>query len=53
MTEKTEGTRHHLFLSYASQDKSFAAKLSAALRRSGVSVWTDQFELQIEDSISE
>lgn len=53
MTERTEGARHHLFLSYASQDKDFAARLSSALRRAGASVWMDQFELQVGDSISE
>jgi len=53
MTKKTEGARHHLFLSYASQDRDFAARLSSALRLTGASVWMDQFELQVGDSISE
>lgn len=41
-----------VFISYASEDKADAASpLAEALRRAGVRVWLDGFEIQIGDSI--
>lgn len=41
----------HLFLCYASEDKSFVAKLAEFLQSSGASVWFDQWEIRVGDSI--
>jgi hypothetical protein len=40
-----------LFLSYASVDKKYAQRLAGELKKSGASVWFDEWELQIGDSL--
>jgi hypothetical protein len=45
--------RHDVFICHASDDKeSFVSPLAEALRRMGVSVWYDDFSLEIGDSLS-
>ncbi|MDR2566220.1 MAG: toll/interleukin-1 receptor domain-containing protein [Bifidobacteriaceae bacterium] len=41
------------FLCHASEDKSFARELATALRRTGVNVWLDEWELVPGDSLIE
>lgn len=40
-----------LFLSYAAKDKDYARRLAKELKDTGASVWFDEWELQIGDSI--
>ena len=42
-----------VFLSYTSKDKPFAHKLALDLRKAGVHVWVDLFEIKIGDSLIE
>jgi hypothetical protein len=45
--------KYDLFISHASEDKNdFVRPLAEALRRFGVSVWYDEFSLEIGDSLS-
>ena len=39
------------FISYASEDKSFAQRLANALAKQGLNIWFDEFELNIGDSL--
>ncbi len=41
-----------IFLSYGSPDKPFVRKLSADLRQVGISVWFDEWEVKVGDSIT-
>ncbi len=41
------------FLSYSHDDKAFARKLAADLRRHGHIVWTDEGEIKVGDSLIE
>ncbi len=43
---------HHLFISHASEDKDVARPLSEALKARGWSVWLDELELTVGDSLS-
>ncbi len=50
--EKSETTkRYQVFLSYASADKKIAHKIVNELRKRGIRVWFDAYELQHGDSI--
>jgi hypothetical protein len=40
-----------LFLSYAAKDKKYAERLAGELKNSGASVWFDEWELQVGDSL--
>jgi hypothetical protein len=40
-----------LFLSYAAKDKNYASRLAEELKKTGASVWFDEWELQIGDSL--
>lgn len=40
-----------LFLSYAAEDKNYASRLAEELKKTGASVWFDEWELQIGDSL--
>ena len=40
-----------IFLSYASEDKDVARKITDRLRHNGVQIWFDEYELQTGDSI--
>ena len=40
-----------LFLSYAAEDKNYAGRLAEELKKIGASVWFDEWELQIGDSL--
>src|ERR1044072_8495735 len=41
-----------VFISYASEDKVFVRPLAVALRKLGVRVWFDEFEIELGDSLS-
>lgn len=52
LTEHKSIKKYHLFISHASEDKDdFVRPLADALRRLGVEVWYDEFELKIGDSL--
>ncbi len=46
------GYQYDVFLSYASEDRVYAAQLAGALQRSRLRVWFDQFEMKLGDSIA-
>lgn len=47
-----EGKEYDVFISHATEDKEEVARpLAEALRRNGLSVWYDEFELRIGDSL--
>jgi hypothetical protein len=54
MTRNAEEERRwNVFISYASEDKDgFVRPLATALAQLGVSVWFDEFEIEVGDSIS-
>jgi hypothetical protein len=54
MTRNAEEERRwEVFISHASEDKDgFVRPLARALAQLGVSVWFDEFEIEIGDSIS-
>src|ERR1044072_4901014 len=41
-----------VFICHASEDKGFVRPLTIALRKLGVRVWFDEFEIEIGDSLS-
>lgn len=43
--------RHDVFISYASEDGSFARSLAKELGKFGLSIWFDQFSLEVGDSL--
>jgi hypothetical protein len=45
------GKSWDVFISHASEDKDFVGPLADALRKSGLSVWYDEFTLKIGDSL--
>ena len=54
MTENisTSRTDHRIFISHASADKAVARKIAMALEERGVSVWFDESELLVGDSLA-
>lgn len=51
--EKVLKYTHHVFISHASEDKHFARPLAEHLVARGYSVWYDEFELKLGDSLRE
>jgi len=41
-----------VFICHASEDKGFVRPLAVALRKLGVRVWFDEFEIEVGDSLS-
>jgi len=42
----------HVFLSYASEDREDVRRLALDLRRAGINVWLDEWEIKVGESIS-
>ena len=42
---------YHLFICHADEDKSFARRLTLALKKAGVAVWFDEDEIRLGSSI--
>lgn len=56
VTEKSEKRANRiprLFLSHSSRDKSLAERIALDLRSSGITVWYDEWEIRVGDSISQ
>lgn len=54
MTNQAEDGKYDVFISHASEDKDeFVRPLAEALAESGFSVWYDEFELDVGDSLRE
>lgn len=41
-----------VFLSHASKDKPFVEKLAQSLKKIGINVWFDKWEIDVGDSIT-
>ena len=52
-TEQGTPGKFDVFVSYATEDKEFAGPLAHELRSAGLSVWFDEFELSLGDSLNE
>ncbi len=52
-TEPGTAGMFDVFISHASEDKDFAGPLAHELRSAGLSVWFDEFELGLGDSLNE
>jgi hypothetical protein len=40
-----------VFISHSSQDKSFAEKIALDLKRRGIGIWIDKWEIKVGDSL--
>ena len=49
--ESKQEMKWNVFISYASEDKSFAQSLANAIAKRGLRVWFDDFELHVGDSL--
>jgi len=47
-----EAYPYDIFISYASEDHTFAEKLATRLRDEGVKIWFDQWKLKAGDHLS-
>jgi len=54
MIEEVNSMKYDVFISHASEDKAdFVHPLALALHEKGLSVWYDEFTLQLGDSLTE
>ena len=51
--EPIDTRQFDVFVSHATEDKDFAGPLAHGLRSTGLSVWFDEFELSVGDSLNE
>ena len=52
-TKPMDTGQFDVFVSHATEDKDFAGPLAHGLRSAGLSVWFDEFELSVGDSLNE